>query len=110
MTAHIYNWSDGYVAVRHRAFETRGFLELDTGARWPRTTGEDVVAIAAIFDPSVRRHATPGVMRRWRATLADLEREAMAAPRATYTENRRFWSSLEAAAVFLDDVAVSSPA
>jgi hypothetical protein len=110
MTAHIHSWTDGYLALRYRAFETRGAIELDTGARWPRTTGEDVVAIAAMFDPTIRATATPGVMRRWRATLADLEREAVAAPRATYSENRAFWSSVEAAAVFLDDMALTPPA
>jgi hypothetical protein len=109
MTAHIHSWTDGYVAVRYRAFEMCGSIELDTGARWPRTTGEDVVAIAALFDPAIRTHATPGVLRRWRTTLADLEREAIAAPSDTYSENRAFWSSLEAAAVFLDDMAVIPP-
>jgi hypothetical protein len=49
-------------------------------------------------------------MRRWRATLADLERDAIAAPHDTYSENRTFWSSVEAAAIFLDDMAVSPPA
>jgi hypothetical protein len=110
MTAHIHSWSDGYLAARYRAFETRGLIELDSGARWPRTTGEDVVAIAAMFDPAIRTHATPGVMRRWRATLGDLEQGAVASPHATYAENRTFWSSIEAAAVFLDDMAVTPPA
>jgi hypothetical protein len=110
MTAHIHSWIDGYLAARYRAFEMCGSIELDTGARWPRTTGEDVLAIAALFDPAIRDHATPGVLRRWRATLTDLEREAVLAPHATYGENRTFWSSLEAAAVFLDDMAVTPPA
>lgn len=109
MTAHIYSWIDGYVALRARAFDVCGSIELDTGARWPRTAGEDAVAIAALFDSAIRTHATPGVMLRWRATLTDLEREAVAEPHRTYAENRTLWSSIEAAAVFLDDVAATPP-
>ena len=110
MTTHIDTWTDGYLALRYRAFETRGFIELDTGARWPRTTGEDVIAIVAIFDHAVKAHATPGVLGRWHATLADLEAEAVSSPHKTYFANRAFWSTLEAVAVFLDDMAVSPPA
>jgi hypothetical protein len=109
MTAHIHNWTDGYLALRFRAFETRGFIELDSGHRWPRTTGEDVIAIAAIFDPALRAHGTPGVVHRWHGTLADLEADAMSEPHRTYDGNRSFWSTIEAAAVFLDDMAISPP-
>ncbi|MBV8758190.1 MAG: hypothetical protein JO257_12965 [Deltaproteobacteria bacterium] len=109
MTADIYNWIDGYIALRHRAFQTRGFIELDTGARWPRTTGEEVVAIAALFDPAVRANATAGILSRWRATLADLEHEAVRSPHAPYAENRSFWRTLEVVAVFLDDLMIAPP-
>jgi hypothetical protein len=68
-----------------------------------------VLAIAAIFDPSVRANATPGVMRRWRALLDDLDREALASTRETYPRNRDFWATLEMAAVFLDDLALAPP-
>jgi hypothetical protein len=109
MSAHIYSWIDGHLAVRQRAYETRGAVELDTGLRWPRTTGADVIAIAAMFDDAVRLHGSPGIQMRWRATLADLEREALRAPRETYVENRTFWSSLEVVAIYLDDITVSPP-
>jgi hypothetical protein len=109
MSNNILTWTDGYFAVRYRAFETRGMIELDSGVRWPRTTGGDVLAIASIFDPAVRANATPGVMRRWRALLDELERDALASSRATYPNNRSFWASLEMVAVFLDDVAISAP-
>jgi hypothetical protein len=109
MTSHIYNWTDGYVAIRHGAFESRGFVELDGGARWPRTTGEDVVAIVALFDPAVRANATAGLMNRWRATLGDLERDAVTAPHDTYLWNRAFWSTLEAVTAFLDNMAIAPP-
>lgn len=110
MSAHIHNWTDGYLALRARAFETRGSIETDTGARWPRSTGEDVIAIAAIFDHAVRLHGTLGIVRRWRETLAGLEHEALGALHATYRDSRAFWSSLEMAAVFLDDLAIEAPA
>jgi hypothetical protein len=106
----IHTWSDGYLAVRYRAFETRGFIELDSGERWPRTTGEDVIAIVAVFDRAIKRHGTPGVLSRWATTLADIEADAVQSPHKTYFANRALWSNLEAAAVFLDDMAFSPPA
>lgn len=109
MSEHVHTWIDGYVAIRDRAYETRGSIELDSGARWPRTTGEDVVAIAAIFDAAVHLHGTAGVIRRWDVTLSELERDALAKPHATYAGNRVFWSSLETVAVFLDDLAIEPP-
>lgn len=60
MSQHIHSWVDGLLAIRDRAYATRGFVELDDGSRWPRTTGADVIAIAAFVDPSVKRHGTPG--------------------------------------------------
>ena len=110
MTYEIHNWLDGYLAARDRAYETRGAVELDFGVRWPRTTGADVIAIASLVDPAVIRHGTPGIIRRWRATRGDLERDALGAANLTYPENREFWATVEAAAVFLDDVAVPAPA
>ena len=109
MSTHIHSWIDGYMAARARAYDARGAIELDTGARWPRTTGSDVIAIAALFDGPIRDHASPGVLRRWRATLDDLEVSALTAPHATYAANRSFWTSLEVVAVFLDDMAVDPP-
>lgn len=106
----IHTWTDGYLATRYRAFETRGFIELDSGERWPRTTGEDVIAIAAMFDRAIKTNGTPGVQSRWHAALVDIEAEAVQSPHKTYFANRTFWSTLEAVAVFLDDVAVSAPA
>ena len=109
MTAHIHSWTDGYLAVRARAFETRGSIELDTGSRWPRTTGEDVVAIAALFDHAVRAYTSPGVVNRWLVTMRDLETVALAAPHDTYAENRSFWLTVEMVTVFLDDLTIEPP-
>nr|HEX4316251.1 hypothetical protein [Kofleriaceae bacterium] len=110
MSYEIHNWLDGYLAARDRAYDTRGAVELDFGVRWPRTTGADVVAVAALVDPAITKHGTPGIIRRWRATRGDLERDALGAANLTYPENRTFWASVEAAVVFLDDVSVSPPA
>jgi hypothetical protein len=109
MNTPIHSWTDGFVALRARAEETRGLIELDSGASWPRTTGDDVVAIAATFDPPIREHGAPGIVRRWQKTLADLERAALTTPRETYPENRTFWDSLEMMSVFLDDLDVEVP-
>ena len=110
MSQHIQSWLEGLVALRERAFATRGFVEREGGPRWPRTTGADVIAIAAVFDPAIKRNGTPGVLRRWRAALADLQRDGLAAAYETYPNNQTFWSTVESAAVFLDDVAVLPPA
>jgi hypothetical protein len=106
----IDTWTDGYLALRYRAFETRGFIELDSGARWPRTTGEDVIAIAGLFDSPLKEHATPGTAARWAATLADLAVGAVQSPHTTYFANHSFWSTLEVAAIYLDSVAAAVPA
>jgi hypothetical protein len=114
MSAHIHTWTDGHLALRLHAYETRGSVEVNpdtsSAARWPRTTGADVVAIAAIVDPAVRANGTPGVLRRWHATLADLERDALGAPHDTYAGNRMFWAAFESVAIYLDDIAVAPPA
>src|SRR5277367_1741582 len=110
MSAHIQSWIDGHLAVRERAYQVRGAIELTGGARWPRTTGADVVAIAAVFDRAVRTNGAPGIVRRWLAVRDDLELEALYEPDETYVENHAFWATLEIVAVFLDDIAVPAPA
>lgn len=108
MSQHIQSWLDGVAALRERAFATRGFVELEGGPRWPRTTGADVIAIAVVFDRPIKRNGTPGVLRRWKAALTELERDGLAAARETYPSNQSFWSTVDSAAVFLDDVAVAT--
>lgn len=106
----ISTWLDGYLELRHRAFADRGGIELDDGTRWPRTTGEQVAAIAATFTPAIRANAAPKVVGRWRATLADIQRDALPDLHETYVNNRAFWATLEAAAVYLDNLALRPPA
>lgn len=110
MTTDIETWTDGYLVLRQRAIEARGLVDLDGGASWPRTTGEDVIAIAALFDAALKEHATPGTAARWAAALADLETGALTSPHTTYFANRAFWSTLEIAAIYLDSVEAMVPA
>lgn len=105
----ISTWLEGYLALRHRAFSDRGAIELDDGTRWPRTTGEQVAAIAATFTPAVRANATQRIVRRWRATLACIERDGLAELHDTYAHNRGFWATLEEVAVHLDEFSVRPP-
>jgi hypothetical protein len=109
MSANIHSWIEGHLAIRQRAYDTRGATELYTGLRWPRTTAVDVLSIAALFDDAVEKNGSLELRRRWRATRADLERAALTAPNETYLENRTFWRTLETAAVLLDDLVVGSP-
>lgn len=89
--------------------DNRGFDELrisdDEVIRWPRTTGSDVIAIAALFDKSVRemplRFGGHGLANRWRACVDDLERYALPVPFAEYVENRSFWRTLPSVCVYL---------
>jgi len=109
MTIEIKTWTDGYLALRQLMFELRGKDELETGARWPRTTGDDVLFIAALFDYPLRVCATPGLAARWRMVLGDIERLALIGADTDYPENQMFWSVTAAAAVFLDDAGVEVP-
>jgi hypothetical protein len=89
--------------------DSRGIVEIPNGddepIRWPRTTGDDVIAIAAAIDPYVRqqplRFGGHGVARHWRDCADDLERLAATAPHAEYAANRAFWHALPAMCVYL---------
>jgi hypothetical protein len=109
MNTDIHSWTDGYLALREHALETRGAVELDSGARWPRTTGDDVVNIAALYDTSVSDAATPGLLRRWHGALDAIKHEALTAPTTTYAENHEFWKTLAIATIALDDDAQPVP-
>ena len=117
MSIQITTWLRAFFALQASAMESRGFIEIDAGTddavRWPRTTGHDVIAIAAVFDPYVRelplRYGGHGLARRWRAIVDDLERHALDNPRAEYAENRAFWRALPAVCVFLHSEGVPLP-
>jgi hypothetical protein len=108
----ITSWLRAFFALQTRAMEARGYIEINPGtddaARWPRTTGADVIAIAAVIDPYVRseplRFGGHGLAARWRVCMDDLERLALSAPHETYAENRSFWRTLPAVCVYLHSV------
>jgi hypothetical protein len=111
----VHNWTDAYVLLQQRAESLRGSIELHPGTparqRWPRTTGADVITIAAVIDPHVRRlpcgFGTLALQRRWSACMDDIERLALGALGETYPENRALWSCL--VAVFAHLVSVNAP-
>ncbi|HWO21282.1 MAG TPA: hypothetical protein VNO30_21090 [Kofleriaceae bacterium] len=98
-----------------RAESLRGSIELHPGTperqRWPRTTGADVITIAAVIDPHVRLlprgFGTLALQRRWHACMDDIERLALGTLGETYPENRALWSCL--AAVFAHLASVDAP-
>jgi hypothetical protein len=107
MSANIQTWTEGYLAVRERAAQCRGEIELDTGVRCPRANGHDVLMIVALFDPALREHATPGLSQRWQSVLDELRQLGPA--EATFPNNATFWETLAVAAVYLEHRAVAPP-
>lgn len=99
------DWNDAYLELKHRAEEVRGSVVLDfdtaRATRWPHTIGADVIAIAALVDPHVRRIRNEALRHRWRVALLGVERHAIKAPGNVYAENRAFWDTLVRAFVFL---------
>jgi hypothetical protein len=113
----IQSWTDGYVALRHRAEAVRGAVTIHPNTldaeRWPRTTAADAIAIAALVDPFVRAlPATTGhlaIARRWAACLAELEAAALGDQDAPYRHNRALWRTVAAVAVHLASVGCAGP-
>jgi len=120
MSIEITTWLRAFFSLQASAMESRGFVELEPGPnddvfiRWPRTSGHDVVAIAAVLDPYLReqplRFGGHGIARRWRAVVDDLERYALDDPREEYPENRSFWNTLPAICVYLHSEGAPLPA
>lgn len=106
----IRTWSDGYLELRRRIMADRGAVALSDGTRWPRASGEQVAAIAAVFTPALLSNAAPNVLRRWRGIIADIQQEALPRLCCVYRHNRSFWATLEACALHLDDLALCPPA
>ena len=109
----IHDWSEAFVVLKQRAEETRGYVELNPGTpdreRWPRTTGADVVAIAALVDIHIRRVPSHAVQRRWGGCLAEIERYALLDPGDTYPGNRALWRCLAQAFVHLASINAPLP-
>jgi hypothetical protein len=104
-----HNWTDGYQQLRRRIEELRG-VDADDAASWPRSTNNDVIAIAAVVDPALAvwpaRYANEEVNRRWFALRDDFVRALVEPPADTYTHNREFWSTLAAVSTYLDEVSM----
>jgi hypothetical protein len=102
----ITSWLRAFFALKECAMDSRGFVEIHNGddepLRFPRTTGPDVIAIAAALDPFIRqqplRFGGHGVGQQWRACVDDIERLACD---SEYMENRAFWHALPAICVYL---------
>ncbi len=116
MSNAIHTWVDAYVATVHHLEASRGNVELEGASgvrRWPRTTGHDVIIVAALLDKQLRyapyTFGVESLHRRWRACLDDLERYAWPEPRNAYPENRAFWSTAIAVCVHLDAATVPPP-
>ena len=111
----IRSWADGYAALRARTESLRGSIELNPGTteaeRWPRTTGGDVIAIAAFFAPHLRsrRFQRSALTRRWSAAMRDLELYAVHDMNSTYSENRSFWRVLAAIVAYLASIEAPLP-
>lgn len=115
----VRDWSDAFIVMKRNAEESRGALQCEQpGAspmRWPRTTGADVRAIIEFLDPHVRRllveepHGAALLEKTWRACLAEFFRWGEALPHVEYSEGRRFWSHVMAAAVHLSASAARLP-
>ena len=108
-TPPIHRWTDAYLATKRRLEELRGVdeVESETGTeRWPRSTGYDVIAIAAMLDQPLRAapttYGTERVLRRWYDCLDAIETLAWPAPADLYAENRAFWSCALVVCVHLD--------
>lgn len=116
-------WDDAYHQLWSHAAHHRGLREaigelpgptLSQSLRqWPRTSGADVVAIAAVIDPVL--HAAPretgahGIDRAWRRCTRTLETAAFRDPTREYHHNREFWSALASIAAYLATIDAPVP-
>ncbi len=111
--SNVHDWHDLYLELRHRAETMRGRVELDaddsSSARCPRTIGADVIAVAAVVDPHVRRCGSARLHQRWQACMHQAWQHALAAPGETYRDNSEFWNVLLAAFVYLASIEAPLP-
>jgi len=108
---HVTTWLRAFFAMQANAMRGRGSVELNTEdevARWPRTCGDDIVAIIAMLDPIVTAQAAHATKLddHWHALLADLH-DALADGAQVYRANRQFWNAL--APVCIDLYALEAP-
>src|SRR5262245_12365014 len=103
----IQSWSDAFHALRAQAEANRGAITAPTpdspdAFTFPRTTGQDVLAISVAFDAAVRAHAPSSILQRWLAEndlIATQSPWTLADP---YVGNRSYWSTLALVVIELD--------
>jgi hypothetical protein len=107
------SWSDVVHALRAEAEAHRGAILLSPDTpdeiTFPRTTGQDVLAISIVFSEPVRAHASRSVVQRWGAEIDLLTNESPWTLADTYVGNRSFWSTVAAVAIDLDRVHAALP-
>lgn len=109
----IRSWVDTFRTLKDYAEAQRGKTTVQLNEQvklsWPRTTGRDVAAIAAVFDNPVRIQAPRSLLERWSAEVDLLTSEPAETRADTYVGNRSFWMSLVAMAVELDQLHAPLP-
>lgn len=106
----IRSWTDVYMTLKPYLEELRGLVEINSDTpeveHWPRTTGADVIAIAATLDRAFAdaplADGFESTYRQWHACRRELEREAFGDPHAVYAGNRAFWHCAGIVCVHLD--------
>ncbi|MCX5742971.1 MAG: hypothetical protein NT062_10795 [Proteobacteria bacterium] len=117
MSLPITSWLRAFFSLQTHATESRGSIEITTDddeiVRWPRTTGSDAVAIAAVIDPILRaepiRFGGGGLRLRWRMVVDALEDFALRSPDEPFAENQAFWRTLPAVFIYLHTINVPLP-
>jgi hypothetical protein len=113
-TPSLRSWSDVFHALRSQAEAQRGaitapFPDAQDAFTFPRTTGQDVLAISVVFDGALRAHASSSILQRWLAEndlIASQSPWTLADP---YVGNRSYWSTLAIVAIELDRVHAPLP-
>jgi hypothetical protein len=111
----VQSWSDAFHALRAQAEANRGAVTAPTpdspdAFTFPRTTGQDVLAISVAFDAAVRAHAPSSILQRWLAEndlIATQSPWTLADP---YVGNRSYWSTLALVVIELDRAQAPLPA
>jgi hypothetical protein len=119
----LVHWNEVYHELWLQAAKSRGTAthvgELlgatrhSTLPEWPRTTGADVTAMAALVDPILNamplRPGSYGVTRLWQTAVIEIEAIAFPSPAAEYVHNRSLWSTLLAVAAHLRTIDAPVP-
>ena len=119
----IFTWNEFCQQLWAEAAESRGtvtsLVELPGAGRhstiseWPRTSGEDVIAIVSLIDPVFGelplRPGGYGITRLWQAAVIEVEEHAFSQPHAEYAHNRTLWSTIIAVVAHLELIGARVP-